>query len=66
VLGPLGIDVLANLCDVLVTRALQTISLDRELRLACIRRLLQLVSLGLSRRAGCRNVLLEIRLSLLP
>jgi hypothetical protein len=45
VLRPLGIDVLANLCDVFVPRALPVIPPDGELSLACVRGLAQLLSL---------------------
>ena len=65
VLGPLGIDVLANLCDMCVPRPLKIIPQTQSLPVAFARRLPELVSLSLSRRAGCRNVLLKIRLGLL-
>jgi hypothetical protein len=57
VLRSLGINVLANLCDVFVPRALQVIPPDGKLSLVCVGGLPQLVSLGLSRRACCRNLL---------
>ena len=65
-LSPLGVDVVANLRDVLVPRALQVIPPDRELVLVRLSGFAQLLGSGLSIRSRGLGVRLKVGLGLVP